>query len=171
MSAKYLLGGTIAAGLTIFLWGGIAHMALPLPEPVQRLKSDQPVMDAVKAQTNGNGVYYDPRGIFLTLRLRPDGSDMTQNMGEYLVKECITNLIQAFLLAVVLLQVKPRNVLAYGRYGLLLGMMSWFGVDASLWNWYGFSTELTLHSLLDMPLGCGLAGLVLGWLIRKWDLA
>ena len=171
MDAKYLLGGSVAAGLTIFVWGATSHMALPLPEPVEKFKNDQLVLDAVRAQTNGNGVYIDPRGVFLALSLRPDLADKSQNMGRYLAVEGVTNLAQGFLLALVLLQVKPKTVLGYAVFGLLVGLVAWVGIDVSLWNWYGFSGTLTLFDLLDMPVGCGLAGLVLGWMIRKWKLA
>jgi len=138
---------------------------------VEKFKNDQLVLDAVRAQTNGNGVYIDPRGVFLALSLRPDLADKSQNMGRYLAVEGVTNLAQGFLLALVLLQVKPKTVLGYAVFGLLVGLVAWVGIDVSLWNWYGFSGTLTLFDLLDMPVGCGLAGLVLGWMIRKWKLA
>ena len=171
MNAKYLLGETIAAGLTIFIWGAISHMALPMPEPVQRFKNEQLVLDAVRAQTNGNGVYLDPRGVFVALSLRPDMADKSQNIGRYLAVEACTNFIEAFLLALLLLRVKPMTVPGYGIFGVLVGFVAWVGIDVSLWNWYGFSGVLTLSDLLDMPVGCGLAGLLLGWMIRRWKLA
>ena len=167
MNLKYVLGGGIAAGIVMFLWSAIAHMAIPIPEPLTQFKNNQAVMDVIRAQTNGNGVYFDPRGIFAAVRLTPDMADMSQSMGPYLATEAASNILQGIVLAVLLAAVRPRTVTGYGIYALIIGLFTWLAVEVSLWNWYGFSGRLILYDVIDVPIASALAGLLLGWMLSR----
>jgi hypothetical protein len=168
MGFKYWLGGTLAAGTVIFFWGALSHTALPMPDPVAEFKNADTMLEAVKAQTKGNGVYLDGRGVFVALSLRPDLMDKSKNMGPALGTEFAIDCLQGLLLAVFFARMAPGSVKAGAGLGLLLGLIAWSAIDLSLWNWYGFSGKMILEDLADVPVGCALAGAVIAWLRRKW---
>jgi hypothetical protein len=88
-------------------------------------------------------------------------------MGPQLGIEFATDLVQAFLLFLIFLRFKQDTILGYGVAGLLLGLLSWASIEVSYWNWYSFSMPLVLMGLLDAVGGFFLAGLIVGWQIRK----
>jgi fructose-specific phosphotransferase system IIC component len=52
--------------------------------------------------------------------------------------------------------------------GALAGLIAWVAVDASLTIWYGFPLAMLGVGFLDNVVGGFLAGLTLGWAIRKF---
>ncbi|WP_031497485.1 hypothetical protein [Bryobacter aggregatus] len=165
MNIRLAVVGTLLAGLTIFFWGAISHMVIP--DPLTTLPDPKAVTDFVDKNAPANGAYMDPRGVMVIVGLLPDRSDQTQQMGPLLGVEFLTNLVQAFLLLLVLLRLPARNTLQYGWYAMLIGLLAWVSIEVSYWNWYHFSPKLILMGFLDATIGFWLAGLVLGWLIRR----
>jgi hypothetical protein len=168
MGLKYWVGSTLAAGVVIFLWGALSHTALPVPDPVSEFKNPDAMLEAAKAHTKGNGVYLDGRGLFLVLSLQPGSRDKSKDMGPELATEFAIDCLQALLMAILFARVAPASVKAGAGLGLLLGLIAWSAIDLSLWNWYGFSSKLVLGDLLDVPVGCALAGTIIAWLRKKW---
>jgi hypothetical protein len=74
MNTKLLVVGTVAGGLILFIWGAVSHMVV-VPEPVKRFPDPNAAMEFMQAKTQGNGAYFDTRGIFLILSVLPDKSD------------------------------------------------------------------------------------------------
>lgn len=137
------------------------------PEPVTRLSDPAAVDDFLAKNAPRNGSYMDARGVMISVGFLPDRSDKSVNMGPQLGIEFATDLVQAFLLFLIFLRFKQDTVLGYGVAGLLLGLLSWVSIEVSYWNWYSFSMPLVLMGLLDAVGGFFLAGLVVGWQIRK----
>ncbi|HZS08669.1 MAG TPA: hypothetical protein VFD58_27795 [Blastocatellia bacterium] len=169
MKARYLIVSTLAAGITIFLWGAVSHMAIPWPETALReFKDNGAIVAAVRAQTPGNGVYLAPQGVFMAVSLRPDLADKTQFMGPSLVRQFLFELAVGFVLSLILLWIPARTPLAVaGLFGLLAIAA---GVEQLLpeWNWYGFSAIYTALEFVDLVVGWCLAGLVIGALRRHF---
>jgi hypothetical protein len=48
------------------------------------------VVDAMRAGTSGNGVYFAPQGLFAAVSFTPNIADKTQALGPNLVKQVVT---------------------------------------------------------------------------------
>ena len=165
MKTKQAVVATLLGGLVIFVWGALAHM-LP-PEPVTVLADPVAVDQFLAKNAPRNGVYMDVRGVMVVVGLLPDRSDKSVNMGPQLGIEFVTDIVQAFVLFLIFLRFRQDSLMSYGIAGALLGLLSWVAIDVSYWNWYSFSMPLVLMGLLDAIGGFFLAGLIVGWQIRK----
>ncbi len=165
MTLPRLLVSTFLAGLAVFIWGALAHV-LP-PEPLTVLKEAAPVDTFLAAHAPNNGVYMDPRGVFLAVRFAPGRPDKSADMGTQLGVEFATNLVQALALALLLGRFAPTSILRYGLYGAAIGLIAWLSTEVSYWNWYGISWPLVSMGLLDAVPGSFLAGAIIGWQLRK----
>ncbi len=165
MNTKSLVVATLLGGLTIFLWGAVSHMVPP--EPVHEIKDQKAVDEFAQKFTPANGAYMDPRGYLILVGFTPGRIDKSQNMGPMLITELITNFVQALLLCLILSKFKADTVVGYGTLAALIGVTTWISIEISYWNWYSFPPSLVLMGLLDAVFGFFLAGLVIGWQIRK----
>ncbi|MBM3760675.1 MAG: hypothetical protein FJW36_10565 [Acidobacteria bacterium] len=165
MKLKSAVLATLLGGLTIFVWGALSHM-IP-PEPVTTLSDTKAIDEFAAKHTPQNGAYMDPRGYMVIVGFRPDKSDKAVDMGPQLGIEFATNLVQAFLLFLVLGRIERTTVLGYGKFAALLGVMAWIAIEVSYWGWYAFPPPLVLMGLLDASVGYFLAGCLVGWQVRK----
>ena len=168
MRVKFLLLGPLVAAITIFVWGAFSHLALPWHiTTLKEFQNNQTVLDAGRANTSGNGIYFSPEGIFAVVALLPDLSDKTQDIGGNMAVQFVTDLIVALLLAIVLLSVRSTTVLGRATVTARVGLAAGIAIHVAHWNWYGFSPAYTMVNLLDVAIGWFLAGLVLGALMKK----
>jgi hypothetical protein len=167
MHTKFLLLATLLGGLTIFIWGAVSHTALELPGAMYPLQDGTAVIDAIRSQAPANGVYYDPRGLLAVVALRPDMADKSKDMGANLWIEFATNCAEALLLAFLLTRCRAKGVFERAQLTGLMGLVAFIGLEVSYWNWYGFSPRFVMGNLVDIVVGWYLAGLVLGWLMKK----
>ena len=165
MSLKLGVLATLLGGLVIFVWGAASHMLLP--EPITALSDPKVVDQFLSQQAPKNAAYMDPRGVLVIVGLLPDRSDKSQQMGPMLGIEFATNLMQAFLLTLVLLRLKPMTGIGYGAVSALIGVMAWVSIEVSYWTWYSFPVSLLTMGFLDASIGFFLAGMVIGWQIRR----
>jgi hypothetical protein len=110
-----------------------------------------------KAKSNPNAfIVYQPVG--------RDGMDM----GPQLATQAVTDILSAIVVAWVL-SLAPigfsRRVAASGA----LGLFSWLTVSAPYWNWYRFTTDFTLGSLLEQVLGWLIAGMAIAWWLGRGE--
>jgi hypothetical protein len=165
MNLKAAAVSTLLAGLAIFFWGAAAHMLVP--EPVTII-SDLAAVDAFAAKhTPTNGAYADQRGFMVITSFLPDRSIMTDKLGPFLIKELITNLIQAFLMFFILSALPRTTITRYATIGAALGLLLFISTDVSYAIWYGFTTPLMMIGLLDAAIGCTLASAIIGWRLNK----
>jgi hypothetical protein len=164
MNAKLTAVGTLLAGIVLWLWGAVTHTAIP--EPMQRLTNEAAVTEFVKQNTPANGVYYDPRGMLISVYGQPKWVDQTSDMGSFLAKELLACFGQAFLLLLLFSRMRPMDTMGYGISGAIAGLFAWTAVDVSFTIWYGINLAMLGIAFLDNVGGGLLAGLVLGWRIR-----
>ena len=165
MSLRLGLLATLLGGLVIFVWGAASHTLLP--EPITLLADQKGVDQFLSQHAPSNGAYMDPRGVLIVVGLLPDRSDKSQQMGPMLGIEFATNLLQAFLLTLVLLRLKPMSGMGYGAVSALMGVLAWVSIEVSYWTWYSFSIPLLTMGFFDASVGFFLAGMVIGWQIRR----
>lgn len=178
MAKRILLAG-ILGGFALFLWGGLSHMALGLGDVgVQVLPQQQPTVEAMKATIATPGFYYFPHGDasrnltpaevngpWGVLIYHPAGASLA--MSRLLVNECILNIVQA-LIAAILLSLATGLGGYLSRVGFVagLGLLAAIGINIEYWNWYGFPNNYTAATIADKFIGFLIVGLVAAAFVR-----
>jgi hypothetical protein len=181
---KVLLGG-IVAGLVVFCWGAISHMATPIGTMgIGQIPDEEKVAAAMKDSIHSPGFYFFPgrdmsktmskseesayaarlrQGPSGVLVIHPEGSEgMSPRL---LLTELGTSIVAALLAAIVLTQVRsgfPGRVLVV----TLMGVFGFVSINVSYWNWFGFPTAYTIGAALDEIIGWFLGGLALAAIVR-----
>lgn len=168
MRGKYLLYGTLATGLALFVWQTISHVALPWHEATMKpFTNNAAVVDAIRANTSGNGVYASPQGILAAVSFTPDMADKTKAMGGNMAKQVVIDLVAALLLCVLVARIgvgrKRDTALTLALGGLAAGIIKEF----SDWNWLGFSPSYAVVNVIDLTIQFALAGVVIAWLYKR----
>ncbi len=172
MTGKFLSLGALLGGFTLFIWGFIWHAAVPLYDSVMYEFADPQAVNTVIQQNAayGNGVYYTVEGAFVAVAFAPDMHNKEDDMGTTVPIEFIANMLTAFLFAIII-----GKTVAFGsplRGALfmgLLGLTAEISVEASYWNWYGFSASFTAMNIVHDTLGWFIAGFVISALYFKLE--
>ncbi len=168
MKVKYQLLGTLAAGVTLFVWGMVSHVVLSWHDAsMKRFTDNQAVVETIKANAPENAVYFSPEGLFAVVSFLPDMSDQTQDITADIARQLVLDLVVGFLLAMILLSVQAPSVLGKAAVAGRMGLAAGVAIHIAHWNWYGFSPAYTLVNLFDPIISWFLAGLVLAALIKK----
>jgi hypothetical protein len=180
---RVVIAGVIG-GIVMFIWGAVAHMALPIGEAGVKLPTQQQaVIDAIGPTTSGEGVYMypsispekmgDPAAMqafveqargkpFAFVVYQPGGNPIINGMAPNLVKQLATDILSALVAAWVL----SLGAWSFGQRVMVAGAMAvftWFSVSLPYWNWYMFPTSFTLGSLAEQLIGWLLAGAAMAW--------
>lgn len=180
----------LLGGLVVFLWGVVSHMLLPLGETgIDSLPNEAPVVEAIQAHVPEGGFYFFPAYDHTAEKspeamaawearyaAGPTGVLVVQPQGgvplspAQLLTELLTNILGAFLLALVL---SRANVTLFrgAWWGAVLGLFAWLSISASYWNWYAFPSAFVAAEGIDQIVGWFLAGLAMAFLVRKRQVA
>jgi hypothetical protein len=187
--AKRVLIAGILGGILLFFWGGLYHEALPFGEiGLKELPNEQSVVNATKANISEAGMYLfpttglpasathaervakmdevnkkaasGPQGVLI---YRPIGAPLSSKM---LVTECLTNVIQALLVAFLLAQIRVRRFASRLGFAFTIGLVASITTNISLWNWYGFPTNWMLNQISFLILGYFLVGIVVAAIVK-----
>jgi hypothetical protein len=180
-----VLIGALVAGVVVFFWGAIAHMALPIGTMgVRPIPGEDKVIAAIKDTIREPGFYFIPgrdmskpqskseaegyaakvrQGPSGVMVIHPEGSE-SMSPGQ-LLTELGSSVVAALVAALVLTQVRSGY---FGRVLVVtaMGLFGFLSILVSYWNWYGFPTDFTIGAVLDEVIGWFLAGLVLAAIIR-----
>jgi hypothetical protein len=168
MNGRFLLIGTVVTAITLFAWQSISNTVIPWHQATMReFANNDAVVQTVRANAPERGVYFSPQGILASVALTPNLADRTALIGKMLGTQFVIDLVVALLLALVALRLRPTTMLgtatALGTAGLAASML----IEASNWNWYGFSLPWTAVNVVDHAIQWFLAGLVLAALMRR----
>lgn len=171
MSAKFLLISGVVGGLVIFVWGFVTHSAIP--QPMYEFKDAKAVTESVHANAPQNGVYMTRNGLFAVVAFLPDLGDKFKEddfstMLPYLIREFLSSVLVAMLLATAIVVVKANNARSAAGIAAFFALIAWLSQHVSMWNWYGFSPGFILLGALDLIGGWFLAALTIGALRRKF---
>jgi hypothetical protein len=170
---KRIVIAGVLAGLAMFAWESIAHMALPLGEMgISALPNEAAVRAALAGHMgSADGLYFFPdmrvnqnpaAGPWGLLLYHPQLSFSYAVMGW----EALTELVQGLALALL---VALAGVPGFGRrlaIAALVGIAAAFSTSPSYTIWYGFPEAYTIAQML-VVLGDYLAGgLVVAWLLK-----
>lgn len=178
----------IIGGLVMFIWGAVAHMALPIGEAGLKVPAQQEaVLGAIGQSASGEGIYMYPsiesekmgdkaamkafgeqsKGkAFAFVIYQPGGNAVFQSMAPNLVKQLVTDILAALVAAWVL----ALGAWSFGRRVLIagaLGLFSWLTLSLPYWNWYMFPVNFTLGTLIEQVVGWLLAGTAIAWWLGR----
>jgi hypothetical protein len=175
-------------GIVIFIWGFISHAVLPLGEAgIKSLPNEEAILTAMRENIKEHSVYLFP-GFGESNNLTPEQQEELKKKWEQgptgflvynpqgtgamspkqLVTELLTNIIAA-LIAAFLLSQAAGTLTGMGSRVLfvaLIGLVPFFSVEASYWNWYGFPMSFALAALVDQVVGFALAGAVMAKMLK-----
>lgn len=183
-----LLIAALIGGSLLWLWGAVAHMALPIGEMGHRTAVEQDAaIAALRASaTSGDGVYMLPgmspeqwrdesaRNAFVAkygaspfalVIYRPGGNPGITSMGPNLAKHWLTCVLGALVAAWLL-----AMVTGFGRRVVVaaaLGLFAWLAVSVPYWNWYLFPAQFTLGAALEQVIGWAIAGIGMAWWLGR----
>jgi hypothetical protein len=167
----------LVGGIVVFLWGAVAHMALPLGEMGLSVAPEEAgVVGALKQKLPAAGLYFLPdmrdvapgdmpaSGPTAFLAWRPETS---YGMGANLGIEFGSGFLAAWIAALVLgCACAGASLATKGLLTMGLGLFGWLSIAASYWTWYGFSTGFFLSEGIQQAVGWFLAGLAMGLVLR-----
>ncbi len=164
---RYFLVGVVAATVTLYVWQSISNGALGWHAAPMREMSPASSL-AVRDAVPGNGFYFAREGILAVVNVTPDMRDRSKEMGVPLARQVVIDVSVALLLAAALLRLPRRGPLAAGvTLALAAAAFSTF-LAISDWNWYAFPFLFELSNVADVAIQGFLAGLVLGWALRRF---
>jgi hypothetical protein len=168
MNAKYAVVGALVGGIVLFIWGFISHAVLPIEKyALHEFKDPKQVTEVIRANGQGNGMYYTKEGILTVVALTPDMRDRTEHMTPMLVREFISSVLAALLLAWLVVKSKSRSTLGRAAFLAMAGLTAVVGILVSYSTWYGFPAITLLADAIDTIGGWFIAGLVLSPLANK----
>jgi hypothetical protein len=181
---RVLLGGLLA-GVVVFFWGAVSHMALPIGTMgIRQIPDEEAVLTAFRGSITAPGFYFFPgmdhskpasrseqeavmarikQGPTGILVIHPEGAEAMspKQLGTELATNVISALLAAWLLTKVVSGFAGRVL-----FVTLLGVFGFITVNVPYWNWYGFPLDFISAELIDQVVGWFLAGLVLAAIIR-----
>ncbi len=164
---RYFLIGVVAATVTLYVWQTISNGVLPWHSAPMTEMSPASTL-AVRDAVPGNGFYFARQGILAVVNLTPDMRDRSKEMGLPLAREVVIDLIAALLLAGAVTRLPRRGPLAAGVTLALAAAAFTTFLAVSDWNWYAFPLNFELSNVADVTIQGFLAGLVLGWALRRF---
>ena len=176
---RIIISGCLA-GVAIFIWGAIAHMALPLGHMgLKTLDDESAVIAGLKQRVTESGLYIypgmdmegdvseaeqkewearykaGPRGLLI---YGIDGADPMS--GDQLLTQLLTDVAAALIVACLLIQVGAAFKMTVINAGFI-GLLVWLCVNVPYWNWYGFSGEFTIAQAIISVVGWLIGGVVI----------
>lgn len=183
---RILIAGLLG-GVVFFLWGAVAHMALPIGQMGMKMAaSEEPVLATLRDNLQGEGVYVvpglapdkvgdqaavkhysekakaNPYAFVIYQPQGRDGMDMSANLVQQYASDTLSAMVVALVLALGAFGFGKRVLIATA-----LGLFSWLTISVPYWNWYRFPLDFTLGSLLEQVVGWFLAGLAIAWWLGR----
>lgn len=149
--------GTGVAGITLFLWTGLAQNVFPWGVKSVATATDDSLGTAVAAVT-GDGMVYTTRGVAAFIAVRPASY---YNMGRYFAIEFATQIVVGAILTAILLLTAQLTSETRLILVVLAGLAGVASIDGQYWNWWGFSHRYTLGVAINRLVGYVLASVVL----------
>lgn len=182
-------------GLTLFVWGAVSHMVLPLyNNALHKFTNQDAVTQVVAANTPFPGTYFLPNypnypegateedkkmldekmeqqmvnGPMVFAHVRVGAME---SMGTLMVTEFLTNTLAALVATVLLVSAMQ---LTFGKrvlFAVGIALVMLFDHSASTWNWYSAGLDFFFAEVVDAVLGWALAGMVIAKVLGKGEMA
>lgn len=190
MSKKVVLAGLLG-GLAMYVWTFLAHDVLPLGEAgLKEIPNEAPALSAMHASIGNAAGFY----LYPGTGLGPDATSQQRQaaMGQYerklatnpsgiliynppgtplafprrLTIEFVTELVEAFLAVMLLVQTNLIGFAARVGFVVTTGLVASIATNVSYWNWYNFPTVYTVSYILTQLIGFFLVGVIAAAIIK-----
>ena len=181
---RVLIAG-IVGGIIMFMWGFVAHTALPLGKMgVKQIPNEDAVISVLKANITEHSLYFIPgmdmskdvseaeqdaweakykAGPIGVLAFKPTGRDP---MGlQHLITEFAFTLLAALLGSFVVAHVTGGYLMRVLSF-FLFGLIGWTSLGASHWNWYSFPKEYSIAEVTIEAVAWLLVGIVCAAIVK-----
>jgi len=174
MNRSFWLAGLAGAAI-LFVYSAISWMVLPWNEGTLKPFPNEASVSETMSHVMDAGMYIYPgpesseggtmptKGPRVFAAVRPDPPPpMGPAMGIGFLIDLVSALTAAWLLV-------QTSGLTYWRkvcFVAALGFLGAIFIQASAWNWFGYTGHFTLVQILDTTLSFGLAGLVMARIIK-----
>ena len=172
-------GAGVIAGIAVFLWGGLAHLALGLGGE-STFKRMPPAAEAALAQVKEPGLYIFPftkdmNEMSKAIEKNPYGlmvftpAGVPMNMGSLMGMQALGDILACLVAAWMFSLVLPRLTGFASRVGFVmaLGLFSFLTSELPYWNWYHFPADFSAFALVFKLTAALLAGVVLTLLMGR----
>jgi hypothetical protein len=187
---KVILAGVLG-GIAMFIWSGIAHMALPLGEAgISQMPNESVVLEAMKTNLGERrGLFIFPGHNVSPNATRQEKRDAMKQMAEkaesgpsgimmyyparrftfarWLGVEFATELLESLLVVALLAQTRLTTFAGRVSFVTVAGILAAIATNVSYWNWYGFPKRYTAAYMFTQIVGFFLVGLVAALVFRK----
>jgi hypothetical protein len=171
MRSRFLVIGTLAGAIVLFVWQFFSHEALHLPEKGLRQfpnDSTPAAAHAIRALSPENGVYFSQYGVIAAIDVSADYSNKLPQFTSMLIKQFVLNLGVVLILALLLDRIGEVSLWRTGvTYGALsLAFQGFIHVANGIW--YNFPISWTLGNVTDNVITFFLVGLTLAAVRRRF---
>lgn len=184
-----ILLAALVGGLFVFVWGAVAHIALPARLGIgelataSNLESEGAILESLQKGLAGPNVYLlpgvgydsdDPAevqafeqrqagGPFAFLVYQPTGKavNFPVQLAIELASNVLAALIAASILATTSCTYATRVAIVFS-----LGIFAWLSLESSYWNWYRFPDDYVLFELVDQGGGWFVGGLMIAAMVK-----
>lgn len=172
MSTRYHLLGTLAAMLTLFIWGAVVHMGLHeaiTAIPVLDEANETQLIETLRKVTPEDGVYMGARGILLVVSSLDEDTDTFSGLSlpGTLASQLIVCAVVGLMLSFIVLRIPATSVVGTAKCLALLGLAAGLFAHLPMWIWFGLGPRFTIVNIVDIAGGWFLAGLVLATLAKR----
>jgi hypothetical protein len=188
---RVFVAGLIGA-IVMFVWGAVSHMVLGIGDKGMHVGTPyQGTLTALKQDAKEAGIYFLPSTTmdkmadeaaqkslqtesagmgYAWVVYAPEGNPGMVDMTPNLLKQFVTDLLSALVVAFVL------SLAAFGfgkrvAISTLMGVFAWLVVSVTYWNWYLFPLDYTLGLLAKFSIGWALAGAAIAWWLGRKERA
>lgn len=170
----------ILAGIGVFVWGAITHMALGIEQKSISTFSDEAAVTAVlKEKVAQPGFYFfpneqDPEKMAARVKTSPRGVllytpagvpfSFPASLGTQFVLDILSGVILAWIFSVAIGD--PKRKICGPCLGAVVGLFSVAAILLPWWNWYGLPVSMVASGVIEQGVGFGIAGWILGKLIK-----
>lgn len=187
MGTKVILAGVLA-GVGMFVWSSVAHMALPLGEAgVKRVPTEKPLLSSMQAALGDSGGFYifpsegmdshdmatvekvmaaAPSGILI---YHPPGTPLA--FGRRISMQLVIQILEALLAAFLLSQAPIRSYSGRVLFVTVAGILASCSTNLEYWNWYGTPAVYVAGYMSTQIVGFLIAGLITARFIRPAESA
>jgi hypothetical protein len=164
---RFLIAGTLVGGVLLSVLGFVT--AALLPPRFKPFRDPAAVVETIRANTTTNEIYTAPQGLFVSVSLRPDGSNWLQNPAGHLAVQVLVEFAIAFCLSLLVTATIFTKPMAVARFLGFIGAVAGAEVHVPESNWAGFPLIHTMAAIGYLAANWFITGLVLGALRRKLD--
>ena len=183
---KRLILGAFLAGITVFIWGMVSHMLLPIGEiGVKVIPNEAAVVQKIGENLTEPGVYlfpgYDTKqpsskdaeaAWSKKYEAGPNGFLVYQPQGTAPLNpfsflwELIASVMGALLAGFIAFKSGAEKYWCKVGTVTFMGLFAWIAISIPYWNWYRFPWNFTFSQGIDEVVGWFIAGLVIAWIVK-----